>query len=326
MAVDGTIAPLAGTGSRGFSGDGGTATRARLDAPSALAVSAGGLLIADTGNRIVRRVDGAGNIETVAGRSPDVISAGTPAEELDLEAPRGVAALSDGSIIVGDVDRVWRVDTDGSVRPVLGTGRSGFNISSGDALATRVDHTSQIATGPADALFVADTLNDRIRRVLTTREATTVAGSDRPNVPLAPVALAPFTAERPQGPVSRRQRRRGYRPRHAARPAPARSLPSCARGATTATELKIRPYTRRIIRSAVRPVIVQFGISVDATVTAYAWRDRHRYARVSRVAPAGRRAIRLRGRLRPGRYVAVLIGRAAGGIRLCDGRRLRVRR
>lgn len=104
----GATRPAAGTGVPGFSGDGGPATDARLHRPQALAVDAAGrLLIADRGNRRIRRVDQDGRIETIAGTTYGgrTATAGGPALALDIGDPYGLAVGPDGTIVVVDSAR-----------------------------------------------------------------------------------------------------------------------------------------------------------------------------------------------------------------------------
>jgi hypothetical protein len=100
----GRITTVAGTGRRGFSGDGGPATRARLAGPhNVWALDDGGFLVADTINDRVRLVDRDGTIRTVAGtgrrgRRGD----GGPAARARLNQPKAVATTPDGGILIGD--------------------------------------------------------------------------------------------------------------------------------------------------------------------------------------------------------------------------------
>ncbi len=115
------IDTVAGSGTGGFSGDGGFAVRALLTSPSALAPFAGGesYLIADTSNNRIRRVDAAGVITTVAGAGPCCGTtepyAGVNVSPVDptvrLNQPRGVALAADGSILIADTGnhRIRRV-------------------------------------------------------------------------------------------------------------------------------------------------------------------------------------------------------------------------
>jgi hypothetical protein len=146
VSADGTKTPLAGSGRRGFSGDGGPADRARLDAPSALAVSADGLLIADTGNGVVRLVAPDNRISTVAGRPPAAAPGPTQATRVALGRPLGVTATPDGGFVVGASALLWQVAPGGVAHVLAGTARPGFNTDSGTALSTRLEPT-QLALG-----------------------------------------------------------------------------------------------------------------------------------------------------------------------------------
>jgi sugar lactone lactonase YvrE len=344
VSAGGRIAPLAGDGKRGFSGDGGPASQAELSGPTQISPSAAGLLIADTGNRVIRRIGLDGIIVTVAGRPPGALPGGTPAARLNLERPTGVAATADGGFVVSDVGRVWAVAPDGTVRPLAGTGQPGFTGDSGMALSVRLDHPRQMAVGPDGAILVADTDNDRIRRISVAGGMETVAGSDEPNIELAPVLTAPLRrpsatprpgkAHRPRCARSRRCRYRvrgGHSIGGSDIPSSVTgglsggaSTPACVRGATSYNYLKIRPYTRRLIRSASRPVIIRFGTSVDARITSFALRGGTPHGRRTVQVVAGPGTIRLHGALPRGSYVAVIEGEDKTGVRRCDSRKLRV--
>jgi sugar lactone lactonase YvrE len=335
VSARGGITALAGTRVHGLSGDGGPATGARLDSPTQLALSAAGLLIADTGNGVVRRVGADGMIATIAGRRSGAGSGTTPANRLELLEPRGVAAMPDGGIAISDAGRVWAVAADGAVAPLAGTGRPGFSGDRGAALSTRLDGVGQLALTPGGAIVLADSENDRLREVFTSGEARTIAGSDRPDVELAPVVTAPFLprqATPPRKTYKYRSRRHSgvisfVTPQSVSGGgAPRRAKPSCATAATNYNWLKIRPFTKRLIFSTSRPVIIRFGTSVDAKVTSFAWRSGHRFGRRTVRIAAGRRSIRLRGTLRPGRYVAVIEGSDPKGARRCDSRSLKIMR
>jgi hypothetical protein len=334
LSSTGVITPLAGTGESGFSGDGGPAVRARLNGPTQLSLAATGLLIADTRNRVIREVSSDGTIATVAGHgdsSPS--SSGTPATRVSLEAPAGVAATADGGFVLSDLRRIWAVSPAGDVQSIAGTGEPGFNGNTGIAVSMRLDHVAQLAVDPTGAVLVADTNNDRIRRIAPTGLATTVAGSDRPSVVLAPAVGAPFEGSPapPSPPSERYDSRRHRRGRTLAVPTGGGAVEGggatrrpCASPTTTFNYLKIRPYTSTLIRSAARPVTIRFGTSVDARITSFAWRSGRRHGLRTQRVPAGPRTIRLRGALPPGRYVAVIEGTNRDGLRRCDSRRLRI--
>lgn len=105
-AAEEIITTFAGTGTAGYSGDGGPATAAMLKEPHDVAVAAdGSILIADTGNSCIRRVATDGTISTAAGRcgTPGAFAGdGGPAAEASLNRPYGVAADAQGNIYIAD--------------------------------------------------------------------------------------------------------------------------------------------------------------------------------------------------------------------------------
>jgi uncharacterized repeat protein (TIGR01451 family) len=119
VTADGIIATVAGTGTPGYSGDGGRATAAQLNSPAGVAVDASGdLYIANTANRVVRKMAPNGTISTVvgngtAGRSGD----GGPATSAQLTGPTGVAADSFGNLYVAD-GSIRKVGADGTISTV----------------------------------------------------------------------------------------------------------------------------------------------------------------------------------------------------------------
>ena len=143
VSVDGTISTVAGTGEAGFSGDKGAATSAQLNSPYGLAVSSSGVLyIADTSNNRVRRVDGSGAIDTVAG-SGDVLGDGGPAASASLYQPYDVAVDSSGNLYIADLGngRVRKVNAQG----VISTLASGIGHARG--LAVDANGNVYVANG-----------------------------------------------------------------------------------------------------------------------------------------------------------------------------------
>lgn len=123
---NGIITTVAGNGTDGFSGDGGPATEAQLNAPSDVAVMPdGGFLIADELNHRIRRVTPDGRITTVAGINSGGFSGdGGPALAAQLDGPHGVAVAPDGSILIAERNnrRVRRVSPTGIITTIAGDG------------------------------------------------------------------------------------------------------------------------------------------------------------------------------------------------------------
>ena len=183
--ASGILATVAGTGERGYSGDGGPAVAAQLIRPWDVSVDGeGNIYIADTFNHAVRRVDASGTITTVAGTGEFGYSGdGGPAVEAQLNYPRGVEVDSDGNVYISDSlnHRIRRVDASGTITTVVGTGEYGFSGDGGPAVAAQLFQAEKLSFDSAGNLYIADTFNHRIRRVDHTGTITTVAGQGEGN-------------------------------------------------------------------------------------------------------------------------------------------------
>jgi sugar lactone lactonase YvrE len=114
ISAAGTVTTVAGTGTAGYTGNGGLATSARLRNPEAVHLApSGDLFIADTGNNVIRRVAvGSGIISTIAGTGTAGFSGdGGPAISARLDSPRGLAIAPSGVYFIADKDnhRIRRV-------------------------------------------------------------------------------------------------------------------------------------------------------------------------------------------------------------------------
>ena len=115
--TSGLVSHVAGTGQKGFSGDGGPAKEATFNGPKGIAVGPDkGIYVVDTENQVIRRIDAAtGVITTVAGRGPSHVGGegdGGPATAATMDRPHGVCVGPDGAIYIGDTNnhRVRRVN------------------------------------------------------------------------------------------------------------------------------------------------------------------------------------------------------------------------
>ena len=182
-AYAGTVATVAGTGQKGFSGDGGPATDARLANPFAIARGPdGALYVCDVDNHCIRRIAPEGKIVTVAGSGTKGYSGdGGPATKATLNEPYELAWDKAGNLFF--VERlnhlVRRVDAKtGTISTVAGTGTAGFSGDGGPAAAARFNQPHSLAFGPDGDLFVCDILNHRVRRIdLKTGTVSTFAGT-----------------------------------------------------------------------------------------------------------------------------------------------------
>lgn len=182
-AGTGTISTVAGTGERGFSGDGGPAVRAAFDRPHSIALDGkGSLYIADIGNHRIRRLDlASGTVTTFAGTgerapTPD----GAPLAGTPLNGPRALAFGPDGDMYIAlrEGNAVYRLDMRRKrLHHVAGTGAKGY---SGDGAAARqatLAGPKGIEVGPDSGIYLADTENHAIRRIdLASGLIATVAG------------------------------------------------------------------------------------------------------------------------------------------------------
>lgn len=175
---DGTIETLCGLGTRGYTGDGGPCAMAQLDAPVGQAAAPAGriaidahnnLYIADTSNHAIRKVSYPDRIiTTVAGTGRRGYGGDRgPATQALLDTPTDVAVDDNGVLYIADTENnaVRRVGVDGVITTMVGNGERGFSGDGGPADRARIDRPYGVAVAPNGTLYVADTLNHRIRQV-----------------------------------------------------------------------------------------------------------------------------------------------------------------
>lgn len=177
VAPSGIITTVAG-GTAGAGGDGGAATSASLNYPAAVAVdSSGNLYIADLGNDRIRKVSG-GIITTVAGSGlPGYNADNISATTAQLYLPKGVAVDSSGNLYIADTgnNRIREVSS-GIITTIAGNGTSGYSGDKGAATAAQLNAPAGVAVDPTGIVYIADTANNVIRKILGT-SILTVAGT-----------------------------------------------------------------------------------------------------------------------------------------------------
>ena len=177
----GTITTFAGVGTSGYSGDGGPAAQAQVNLPVAVAVDAAGdLFIADMSNDVVREVTLDGVIHTVAGNHVRGYSGdGGLATQAQLNTPTGVGFDAKGNLLIADMvnHRIRSVDKSTAIiTTVIGTGFPGSMGDGGQATLAQLNHPAGVALDPAGNLFIADSGNNKIRKVDPSGIITTFAG------------------------------------------------------------------------------------------------------------------------------------------------------
>jgi sugar lactone lactonase YvrE len=164
----GVVTTVAGNGFTHFRGDGGPALDAQVHGIQRLAIDpvSGRLAFADSGSRRVRTIDTAGVVSTIyIGPS------------FDFWLFSGLAYDPSGNLYVGESGRIRRIDRNGTVTVVAGTGESGFSGDGGLATDAKINLASSLTFDSAGNLYFNDMHNERIRKISTLGIISTVAGS-----------------------------------------------------------------------------------------------------------------------------------------------------
>jgi len=171
ISTTGIITTIAGTGTQGFSGDGGSALAAAIDSPTGLALDTeNNLYLADTHNHRIRRIDATtGIITTIAGTGTQGFSGDTiAATSAQIALPHGLTVDATGNLYLADMGnhRIRRIDaTTGLITTVAGDGTQSFAGDGGPAIAASLDTPRATTLSPSNLLTLADTGNQRIRQL-----------------------------------------------------------------------------------------------------------------------------------------------------------------
>ncbi|MGI4870115.1 MAG: hypothetical protein ACRYFX_02935 [Janthinobacterium lividum] len=166
-ATTGVISTIVGTGTGGFSGDGGAATNAQLNNPVGVAVDgSGNVYIVDYNNNRIRKVTATtGVISTIAAA---------------LNSPTGVAVDGSSNVYIADQNnqRIRKVTaTTGVLSTIAGTGTAGFSGDGGAATSAQLKNPIGVAVDGSGNVYIADQFNHRIRKVSAAGVISTIAGT-----------------------------------------------------------------------------------------------------------------------------------------------------
>jgi type IX secretion system substrate protein len=181
ISTTGYITRFAGNGIASYGGDGGPATDAKLNNPVGIAIDkVGNVYIADDHNNVIRKVDTAGVITTVAGNTTAGYTGdGGLATAAELNLPIGLAIDSAGNLFVAEENNstIRKVNKAGIISTYVGTGTKGHTGDGGPSTAARIDSAQRIVFDDSDNLYISDGRNNVVRKVNTAGIISTVAGN-----------------------------------------------------------------------------------------------------------------------------------------------------
>jgi sugar lactone lactonase YvrE len=180
IASTGAVSTLAGGGSATGTKSGNTndvGTKALFNGPAGVAVdAAGNVYVADFTNNLIRKIDAANNVTTLAGsgKAGSTDGAGTAAS---FNGPRGVAVDIAGNVYVADANNnlIRKIDATGNVTTFAGSGKKGNTGGNGTAAA--FSYPSGVAVDAVGNVYVADALDNLVRKITPTGDVSSLAGS-----------------------------------------------------------------------------------------------------------------------------------------------------
>jgi uncharacterized protein (TIGR03437 family) len=182
VTPDGTMITIAGTGQNGASGDGGPAINATFFClVRAVGDRNGNIFIADQCNHRVRKITPGGTVSTFAGTGAQGFNGDNiPATSAMLNNPTAVAVDPAGNVYFSDQfnHRIRKVDTNGVITTIAGTGTAGYNGDNIAATSAQVNYPGGLIVDPAGNIFFADDVNYRVREISAAdQKIRTVAGN-----------------------------------------------------------------------------------------------------------------------------------------------------
>ena len=185
IETDGRLNRVAGTGTRGYGGDGGPADKALLNKPYDVRLdSEGNLYIADFGNHRIRKVDDDGVIHTVAGTGePGYSGDHGLATAAQLNGPYGIFATADNRLLIADTDNhvIREVDENGVIRTIAGVGHPGYSGDGGPAVRAMLNAPQSLYVDDSGRIYVGDEHNHAVRVIRADKTIFTLIGNGVPD-------------------------------------------------------------------------------------------------------------------------------------------------
>ncbi|EFC42803.1 predicted protein [Naegleria gruberi] len=181
VLTNGTVEVIGGNGISGFSGDGELAINAKLNRPTKIVVdSAGRVVFCDNSNNRIRMISNNGTISTIAGSGTGfVLGDGGLATNAILNMPTGLTINSIGEILIADTSnfKIRKIDLNGIITTIAGSGNQGFEGDGGLATSAPLNFPADVSVHPTtNEVFIADSNNHCVRKILTNGTIFTVAG------------------------------------------------------------------------------------------------------------------------------------------------------